>query len=80
MSHTKSAAVLGESLPPTDTDTAAAVAVAVAAPEATCLVAILILGFVLLGVSGIIIPGVARAREHVKVLVLVRGEGQGRRT
>ena len=78
MSHTKSAAVLGESLPPTDTDTAAAVAVA--APEATCLVAILILGFVLLGVSGIIIPGVARAREHVKVLVLVRGEGQGRRT
>ena len=75
MSHTKSAAVLGESLPPTDTDTAAAVAVAVAAPEATC-VAILILGFVLLGVSGIIIPGVARAREHVKVLVLVRGEGR----
>ena len=75
MSHTKSAAVLGESLPPTDT----AAAVAVAAPEATC-VAILILGFVLLGVSGIIIPGVARAREHVKVLVLVRGEGQGRRT
>ena len=71
MSHTKSAAVLGESLPPTDT--AAAVAVAVAAPEATC-VAILILGFVLLGVSGI--PGVARAREHVKVLVLVRGEGR----
>merc|ERR1711933_191861 len=53
MSHTKSAAVLGESLPPTDTAAAVAVAVAVAvaAPEATCLVAILILGFVLLGVS-----------------------------